>query len=219
MMSLLPLAAAMAAFLASHAIPASPRLRRRMIDGLGERPYLAAYSLLSLAMLRLLAWAYHTAPVVPLWTQPPWLRWLAVAVMPVACLLVVAGATTPNPFSVGPGGRGYDPAHPGILRLTRHPLVWGLALWAGIHTLLNGDAASLLLFGPLLLLALLGPAMLDRKRRRELGPAWPALTAATSRPATLRPGEIGWPRLGAGLALYALLLWAHPHVIGVSPLP
>ncbi|MBY0429699.1 MAG: NnrU family protein [Rhodospirillales bacterium] len=217
--SLWHLAAAMALFLASHAVTATPRLRGALVSRLGEAGYFLAYSLLSLAVLAWLVQAYAAAPYVPLWPQAPWTRWVPAAVMPAASLLLAAGFTTPNPFSLGPGGRRYDPARPGILRLTRHPVLWALALWAGAHLFPNGTLSAVFLFGPLLLLALAGPRLLDVKRRRSLGAGWHALARLTARPATLSLAEIGWRRLAGGLILYLILIFLHPLIIGFSPLP
>jgi uncharacterized membrane protein len=33
------------------------------------------------------------------------------------------------------------------------------------------------------------------------------------------PAEIGWRPLALGVVLWAVLLWAHPWIFGVSPLP
>lgn len=98
-------------------------------------------------------------------------------------------------------------------------MLWGLALWAGGHIPPNGDVASLILFGPLLILALAGPALMERKRRRTLGAAeWARLAAPTSRPATVRLSEVGIGRLAGGVALYVVLILLHPYVIGIDPL-
>jgi uncharacterized membrane protein len=35
----------------------------------------------------------------------------------------------------------------GIQRVTRHPFLWGVAVWAFVHLIANGDVASLMLFG------------------------------------------------------------------------
>jgi uncharacterized membrane protein len=219
---------AVAVFLASHSLLTRPAWRRPAEAALGRTGFTLAYSLLSLLLLAWVVAAAMAAPVVVVWKQAEWMRWLPPLAMPWACLLGFAGMTTPNPFSIGPGsigpgGRGFDPAKPGILRLTRHPVLAALALWAGAHILPNGHLAALLLFVPLLALAVAGPRMLDAKRRRSLGPEeWQRLAAATAArpldwPALLR--EVGWWRLAGGLALYALLIALHPLVIGVSPLP
>ncbi len=213
---------AVAVFLASHSLLARPALRRPAEAALGPAGFAAAYSLLSLLLLAWVVAAVLAAPVVVLWPQAAWMRWVPLLAMPWACLLAAAGLTSANPFSIGPGGRGYDPARPGILRLTRHPVLWALALWAGAHVVPNGHLAALLLFVPLLALALAGPRLLDARRRVSLGPAeWHRLAAATLRPVdwpALRR-EVGWLRIAAGLGLTAVLIGLHPLVIGVSPLP
>lgn len=207
-------------FLASHSLTNRPGFRRRAEAALGgSRGFTIAYSILSLLLLAWMIAAYRDAPTVVLWNQSPWMRWVPPLVMPVASVLAVAGLTTPNPFSIGPGGRGFDPARPGILRLTRHPVLWAAGLWAGAHIVPNGDAAALILFLPLLLLAVAGPMMLDRKRRRVLGfEEWSRLAAFSTDPwAALR--ETGWKRIVGGVVLYAVLLHLHQPVIGANPFP
>ena len=83
----------------------------------------------------------------------------------------------------------------------------------------NGDVAALLVFGVFLILAATGPKLLDIKRRKTLGPDWDRLAARTGRLSPVMIGEIGPWRVLGGIALYAMLLWAHPYVFGVSPLP
>ena len=75
---------------------------------------------------------------------------------------------------------------------------------------------------------LLGPIAIDAKRKARMEADWQRLAAETSYlpfaalvsgRTRLRFGELGWWRIGLGLALYAVLLWAHPWLFGVSPLP
>ena len=75
--------------------------------------------------------------------------------------------------------RGDDLAR-GIVRITRHPFLWGVALWALVHVVMNGTLAALVFFGSLLLLAVGGTASIDAKRRRRLGNAWQGFSAVTS---------------------------------------
>lgn len=214
------LALAVAVFLASHSAATRPAFRARAEALLGRVGFTLAYSALSLLLLAWAIAAYGNAPTVVLWPQAPWMRWVPALAMLPACLLLAIGMTTPNPFSIGPGGRGFAPERPGVLRLTRHPVLWGLAFWAGAHILPNGDVAALLLFVPLLLLALAGPRLLESKRRRTLGEAeFSRLTALTDRPSAAMLSEIGWRRVLAGLALYVALVALHQPVIGVSPAP
>jgi uncharacterized membrane protein len=135
---------------------------------------------------------------------------------------------TRNPTSVRQEGALANPAAAsGMLRITRHPFLWGVAFWAAAHLLTNGDAASLVLFGSLLLLALLGPPSIDAKRARALGEKWAPFKAQTSNVPfaailggrqTLKLGEIGWWRILLAFALFAIVLWAHPRMFGVAPL-
>lgn len=211
----LELAAAYAAFVAAHAVPVRPPVRRRLTALLGDRPYLVLYSAVSLLLLWWLIAAAGRAPYLPLWEQAPWQRRLALPAMALACLLVAFGVGRPNPFSFGGGDpKHYDPARPGIVGVTRHPLLWAMALWAGVHLLANGDLAHALLFGGFLAMALGGIAMLDRRSRMRLGAAWPRL--AVRRLPRWQPGD-GLRLLAAAVMLTGLLL-AHPAVIGVDPL-
>jgi uncharacterized membrane protein len=188
---------------------------RRLTELLGDRGYLRLYSAVSLLLLGWLIVAAGRAPYVPLWDQAPWQRWLALIAMALACLFAALAVGKPNPFSFGGGDpMRYDPARPGIVGLTRHPLLWVVALWATGHLLANGDLAHALLFGGFLAMALGGVALLDRRSRNRLGPRSHRL-AARSPPGWQR-GD-AW-RVLAAVLLFAALLLVHPLVIGVDPL-
>lgn len=214
------------AFMLSHAIPAMPRLKQAIVARLGRRGYLIGYSLVSLALFYWLILAAGRAPFVEFWPQTSWQRWLVNVAMPAAIALIVFGAGAPNPFAFG-GAQGFDPARPGIAGVTRHPLMWGFALWAGAHLLANGDLAHLIFFGTLLLLALAGVWMGERRARRLLGADWARLTARTSilpgwalvsgrwRPAQAPP----WRRLVIAVVIWAVLFHLHEPVIGYPPAP
>jgi uncharacterized membrane protein len=94
--------------------------------------------------------------------------------------------------------------------------------------MVNGDLASLILFGSLLILAVFGPASIDAKRRRKMGDAWDGFAAQTSAVPfaaiaagrqSLKLGEIGWWRLGVAVIVWGALVFAHPLLFGVNPLP
>jgi uncharacterized membrane protein len=216
------LVAALAVFLASHSLTNLKPFRERAQRLVGKRGFYGVYSVISIILLVWMIAAYIASPTVVVWEQQPWMRWVPATAMLAACLLGATGLSTPNPFSIGPSGSGFDPERPGIVRLTRHPVIWALALWAGGHAVPNGDVAALMLFVPLFGLALLGPRILDAKRRAALGEAeWRRLADAAARPwrtaELLR--EVGAGRLVAALAVYGALILLHQPVIGVSPLP
>jgi len=211
-------------FHGSHVVLSSTRLRGNLRDQLGERGYLALYSVVSLATFAWFITAYIHAPVLTLWRAPPWAVFVPLAIMPLASILLIAGYSTPNPTSVGMERvAGDDDPAPGIMRVTRHPIMWAIGLWAISHLVPNGDLASVYFFGSLALLALGGTVLIDRKKRLALGSNWsrlaevtsniPFLALATGR-TRLRPYEIGLLRVIAGLLLYAVLLLAHPLYTG-----
>lgn len=216
---------AAAAFLAAHYVSSTP-LRARLVGALGTNGYLVLYSAIAFATLGGMVWAYYRAPFVGLWHVPA-LRYAPLAVMPIAMVLIVCGLLTRNPTLVGAERllRTDEPAR-GILRVTRHPLMWGIALWAGSHILARGDAASAVFFGSFLVLALTGTILIDRRKRAALGADWQRFASATSNVpfAAIAAGgnrfsasEVGWGRFLAGLALYALVLWLHPALFGARP--
>ncbi len=209
-------------FLATHLAPALKPVRAVLVRGLGEKVYFATYSIVSLGVIVWMSLAYSAAPHVELWPTADWMRWLAVVAMAPACVLTVAGIVSPNPFSLGWGREGFDPATPGIVGVTRHPVIWGLGLWALVHIAANGDLASLILFGTLLALSLAGPASLDAKRRARMGnEAFEALVAETRRTGIFAAlAQAGFLRIIGGLVFFAVLMAGHEWIIGVAlPLP
>ncbi|PKQ11661.1 MAG: NnrU family protein [Alphaproteobacteria bacterium HGW-Alphaproteobacteria-1] len=211
-------------FFLSHSMPLRPAVKSALVARLGRRGFGLGYSALSLCVLYWLIVAAGRAPYVALWDRAGWQVHVTLAVMLGVCLLVALAVGRPNPFSFGGReGAGFDPAHPGVIRYTRHPLLWALALWALAHLLPNGDLAHVLLFGLFAGFALLGQWIVDRRRKRLMGAEWARLNAAR-RAAPLwppRPASSSGTasRLALGLAGFALLIVVHPAVIGVSPLP
>jgi uncharacterized membrane protein len=207
---------------------ASTPLRAELIARVGERSYRLLYSLLAIVALAWLITAWRAAPLVPLWTAGAGLRHAALTLMPIAFLLVVCAITAPNPTVIGqrPDPDTAAPAT-GIIRVTRHPFMWGVGLWALLHLLVNGDQASFLFFGSFVVLALGGTFLIDARRTREGAPGWGVFLQATSnlpfaaiaqRRQRFVPREIGLWRVALALALYVLFLWLHPWLFGVSPL-
>lgn len=215
-------------FIGIHLGVSGTTLRDRAVARIGLRGYMVAFSAASVAAIIWLASAYGAAPYVPTWGQLEWWKPAAIALMLPAFMLVVVGLSTPNPTAVAGEGL-VDRPPQGIVRVTRHPFLMGVALWAGVHLVGNGDVASTLFFAALLLVAAVGAVSIDAKRRRVLGAAaWDAFADRTSIVpfAAILAGrnsfvarEIGPWRLAAGAAAYALVLGGHAHIIGVSPFP
>jgi uncharacterized membrane protein len=144
-------------------------------------------------------------------------------------LLIVPGLATPNPTSVRQEGALDRPdLVKGMLRITRHPFLWGVAIWAAGHLLVNGDRPGIVLFGSMLVLAIFGTTSIDGKRKRALGEKWNAFAVQTSNVPfaailagrqSLKLGEIGWWRIALALAIDVALLFGHPYAFGVRALP
>ncbi|WP_323006995.1 NnrU family protein [Pseudorhodobacter sp.] len=219
---------AFAVFLVSHRIPTLPRVRQRLEARLGSIGFTVAYSLLSVVLLAWLILAAGNAPFVPLWDQALWQRWLANLVMPVALALAVFGLGAPNPLSFGGRAAGFDPEHPGIAGVMRHPLLWALALWSAVHLVVNGDLAHVLLFGSFTGFSVLGMWAIDRRKQRVMGAeVWAGLARSTSTWPFAALVQGRW-RPVAGPGLWRSLVWVviwlgvvllHAPVIGVAPLP
>ena len=219
----------MGVFIAFHLVPAIAPVRRFLVRAMGLGMYVGLYSAVSIGLLILVGLAYANADTVILWPQWSWTRWAPVVVMPFVCLLLVGTLSEPNPLSVGVKANSFDPAHPGIVSITRHPLIWALGLWAVAHLAPNGDTASVLLFGLFVALALVGLWSLDKKMRHSLGEdTWRELSAQTSSVpfwavlqgrVRLDLQGIGWMRMVSALVLYGGLALLHPYVIGVYALP
>jgi uncharacterized membrane protein len=226
------LIAAAAAFLAIHLFVSGTRLRDVITAKIGEGPYMGLFSLSSVAILVWMGMSYGAAmrgDNAIYWAATPALKHAQLALMLIAVLLAVPGIMTRNPTSVRGGGALKDAGVVrGMVRISRHPFLWGAAIWAGGHMLVNGDRASLIFFGTLFVLSMIGTRSIDAKRARAYGADWTAFKAQTSNVPfaaifggrqTLKLGEIGALRIGAALAVYAALIFTHAMLFGVSPLP
>ena len=214
------LIAACAYFLLIHFGVSGTRLRDALTARLGEGAYRGLFSLASLIGIAWMVYAYRRAPLIPTWGLELRLRPAAYVLVFIAFFFAVIGILTPSPTKVGMESRLDPQAARGMVRITRHPFLWGVALWAVTHLALNGDVASHILFGTLLVLAIGGTASIDAKRRRKFPEGWRKFTQVTSSVPfdaiasggnRLGPalGEIGAWRLLAVLALYALAFYLH----------
>jgi uncharacterized membrane protein len=220
-------------FISIHLLVSGTPLRDALVRKIGQGPYMGLFSLSSIAGLAWLGIAYagtHAALDNPtFWGVLPSTRHVQLGLTLIAFLFIVPGLTTRNPTSVRQEGALDRPdLVKGMLRITRHPFLWGVAVWAAGHLMVNGDVASLILFGAMLLLALFGTASIDAKRKRALGEKWDAFAAQTSNVPfgaiaagrqSLKLGEIGWWRIALAVAIWAAIAWGHQHMFGVKALP
>jgi tripartite-type tricarboxylate transporter receptor subunit TctC len=213
----LMLALATAVFLATHFLASTP-LRPALVARIGEWPYVGLYSAVAFATIAWMAWAYAAAPGEAVF--PPF-KAIALVLMPLAFVLLVCGFHR-NPTIVGADRllRSDDPAR-GIIRVTRHPIMWGFILWAAAHLLALGSVKALIFFGSFILLAVLGTLLMDKRKRSN--PDWPRFAAVTSHvpfQAVLEKRnrvvwrEIGWLRPALGVAVFFAVFFLHPWLFG-----
>lgn len=206
-----------ALFAGSHLAMSSAHLRPGLQARFGARGFLGVYSLVAAATLAAHIAAYASAPHAPLLLTTP--TWVPHTLMAVALFFFIGGFTVPNPTSVMQEGQ-LAKVPRGVLRITRHPVMWGFLIWAVAHMSANVDVASLLFFGTFALLAATGMRAMDRRKAQAAD--WAAFAAVTSALPfaaiargrnTLPPDEFVVPVVLAAL-LYVVILWAHPYLSG-----
>lgn len=221
------MAVALASFVGTHLALSHP-LRAPLVGRLGERGFQAAYSVVALATFVWAVQVYKGVPEQPLWVAGIGTWHAASLVMWVASVLFVGSVTAPNPALAGMPASAAGSAPRGVLRITRHPMMWSFAIWAAVHATLAGDAATLLLCVAVGGLALVGAAGQDRKKPLLMGAAWRDYAAATSfwplgaQLAGRQPWSALWPGWIAvigGTLVWLAATWAHPlfgaPVVGV----
>ncbi len=221
-----PYIAAMILFPFSHVLLAIKPVSSRLKAGLGDSGFRIVFSAVSLVMLGWLVWEAVRAPVVPLWASEPWQHGVALLLIGTGLILFVFGVGIANPFSVFGSGATYHAEEPGILRLTRHPALFGLAFWGAGHVLANGTFALMLFFLVQTAFALLGAVSMDRRHRKAMGQdSWTLMTEKTSfwpNPLNVvrridNPVRVGGRWL-LSVGLIATLIALHPVLFGVYPL-
>jgi uncharacterized membrane protein len=153
----------------------TPGFRASLGDGGGK----GVVSLLSFVALGLMIYGYRQADVIQLWSPPAAMRHVNNALMVIAVILV---------------NMGYNR---GRLRgLMRHPMLTSVKVWALAHLLVNGDLASVILFGGLLAWAVVDVILINRTE-----PAW-------VRPA---PGPVVNDVIYVALSLVLMggIIWLH----------
>lgn len=228
MTAFVSLLAAAIAWVAVHIGIAGTAVREAIVARIGTGPFRGLFVVASFALLYWLGTSYGAAgPVRQLWIAPRWLVVAGMWLLLPAVLLLVCSVSQPNPTSVR-GGRALERDEPatGILRITRHPMLWAFALWAVVHAIALGTLSALVLTGAILLTALIGMPSLDAKYAKRNPERWPRFAATTSivpfvaiaqgrNRLVLR--EIGWLRPWLAIVIWGVLIALHPLAFEVNP--
>lgn len=207
---------------ASHSVLSAPGIRPWLFGHLGKLLFYAVYSLVSFATAAVFLWAYTaTEPGSAVYEPIPGARLAALALMPLALLLIVGRITTR-------AGETESPSAPaGIYRVCRHPGSFGLLLWALLHLGNATQARNVVAFATMV--AISGAALaknewLRRAAARKGRPTYLDQTSILPLLAILKGqqklagSEIGWSRIILAVGLYGLILWSHPLILGADPL-
>jgi len=213
---------AISIFVGGHELLSHP-LRAPLVAKLGNGGFTILYSLVAFGSLGWAGQLWKGIAPERLWSLPPYANVLAVIAMLFAFILFVGSVTAPNPALMGMPVGG---SPRGVMRITRHPMMWSFAIWALVHIATSADPRTIVLASGILTLALFGAAMQDGKKRAAQ-PGYADHIAATgfmpfgAQVRGRQPWSSALPGLIAaigGTALWALVLWGHPLVIGVPAL-
>lgn len=213
---LLNLVVATIAFVATHFIMSGP-LRPLLASKFGAQGFLLFYSLISIATF---AWAVIAFDRVDsdfaLWNGMAAVPWALASLLTITALVLLIPSFVRNPALPGQSAAGVGTWIPtSVFRVTRHPMMWGISLWAIGHMIASPTPRVLILMSGLILLALLGSHFQDRRKvaqnKREFSP-WQRRTSFWPQ----------WRELGSlkSIWLLAFLLWfiatwLHYHLFGI----
>ena len=205
-------------FVGSHLMLSHP-LRHGLASRLGERGFQIVYSIVAIATFIMLVQAWRgMPPEPPLWAVGD-ILWILASIIVLFASVLFMGSLIGNPALAAPGATAAAQGAPrGVFAITRHPMMWGFALWAVAHVMVVPTPAQIILSGTIVFLALFGSAGQDGKKARLMGDAWRHWAARTSFIPFARQisGATPWgdtiPRphaLFGGIVLWLVATWGH----------
>jgi uncharacterized membrane protein len=167
---------------------AAPAARGEMAATMGAKPSYGLMAVVILVSLVLIVIGFRRAPTVPVYDPPSWGIHLNNLLMLGAVALFGAGKSK---------GR--------ARAWFRHPMLIGVVVWAVAHLLVNGDVASLVLFGWMAVWAIASMLLINARE-----PVWVRPAPGTAK------GDI---RLAViAIVLYAVIAGVHTW-LGYYPFP
>ena len=168
-------------FASSHMLLSSRTIRASLVARLGDKRFLAAYSIVALAFFAPLVYYYfthrHAGPL--LWSVPDSgaVEIVLVLANVIGFVMAVAGVMTPSPAAVT-GAPLDEPS--GVHRITRHAVFMGMGIWALAHVIANGYASDVAFFGGIVAFVLIGSWHQDRRKLAGADPRFERFHAATA---------------------------------------
>lgn len=208
--SLMPLVIAVVAFVGSHFLLSHP-LRKPLAGVLGERGFAVVYSLVALGLFGWMAVVFaHTDRGEPLWDGYAALPWIVSSLLMLVAIALFAGSIVGNPALPQTDLAGVSARKPmGVLRITRHPMMWSFAIWALAHVIVSPSPRVMVLAGGMAFLALVGAHFQDVKKSAQNPREWNVWRKRTSYWPTLSAASELARRWYIVLPAWLLLTWAH----------
>jgi len=170
-------------FFAIHLLPSFTTFKARLVERFGEVKFKILYSIIAAIGLVAIVVGMIYSEYVPLWNPPVWSKHFAMTLMLPAMILLVCAEAPCN-----------------VKRFTRHPMLWGVTLWACAHLTANGDLASLVLFASFGVYSLFDMWSANRRgalKSEEKFPMSSDVKVAVK-----------------GLVAYVVILFLHPYFTG-----
>jgi uncharacterized membrane protein len=213
--AIITLIAANIAFVGTHFAMSHP-LRAPMVKALGAGGFQAAYIVVSFATLGWVYVAFKAAPPADLPGSGE-VGWIIATIITWPAMVLLAGSLIGNPALPTPLAEAQARAEPkGVFLVTRHPMMWGIGLWAISHIALMWSTRTLVTALAMGVLALVGSRLQDAKKEALMGVSWAGWESKTSY----------WPRWGklfsvgpvpllAGTGLWLAGSWLHLWQAGI----
>ena len=206
---------ASAAFVGSH-FWMSHTVRAKMVRRFGEGGFAIIYSVVSLALFFWMIFEFGRAPKeTPFWVVGD-IVWALASLLTLLAAVLFAGSLVRNPSLPGASENLAAQKPAGVFKVTRHPMMWGFALWGIAHILVAPRTDNFIFCGGIIFLALVGSKAQERKKARMIGVGWGTWLRQTSFfpkvTALARIGQVPWV---VGTVLWVTATWAHPY-LGVA---
>ena len=131
----------------AHLFPVVARGRRNRIVGtLGLKAYRGLFAAVILAAIALMILGWPSASATEIYQPPPWGSAVNYGLMAASVFLFAASFLKNN-----------------LKRLIRHPQLTGLLVWGAGHLIVNGSIRSVVLFGGMVVWALVAMAAFNRR--------------------------------------------------------
>jgi uncharacterized membrane protein len=148
--------------------------------------------------------------------------WAVITLAMLLASVLLMGSLIRNPALPTGGAAGKLPETArGVFAITRHPMMWAVALWGLCHIAVYPMMRNIIVAGAMIVLALVGAALQDRKKERlqpDLWRAWEAKTSylpfAAVAAGRARLGGFGIHALAGGLVVWLAATWVHTPISG-----